>query len=152
MNHYGVARRTSKWPLPRLCFAFRRDRVNVAAHLVRELVAARGPPAAGLHETVIALAALHLGGRHGRRGDSRHRRLDDRQANAEQLEERIVDRHGQSPQPPPAWPPFAASSLRYSATGMPPQPQFSISTSWKTTQVHSGGFLSTSHRTWLTPL
>src|SRR5512132_2365114 len=43
----------------------------------------------------------------------------------------------------------ACRRLRYSATGMPPQPQFSISTSWKTTQVHSGGFLSTSNRTWL---
>src|SRR5258708_4917645 len=90
------------------------------------------------------------GGRHGRRGDAR--RLDDLGANAELLEERIADGHGKPPQPPPVWTPFAASSLRYSATGMPPQPQFSISTSWKTTQVHSGGFLSTSNRTWLTPL
>src|SRR5579859_302951 len=30
---------------------------------------------------------------------------------------------------------LAASNFRYSATGMLPQPQFSISTSWKTTQV-----------------
>src|SRR5258708_27627928 len=89
------------------------------------------------------------GGRHGRRGDAR--RLDDLRANAEQLEERIADGHGKPPQPPPVWTPFAASSLRYSATGMPPQPQFSISTSWKTSQVHSVGFLGPSNRTWLNP-
>ena len=51
----SVARRNSEGPLPRLCFAFRRDRVNVAAHLVSELASAREPPGEGWKALVEAI-------------------------------------------------------------------------------------------------
>ncbi|MDH7975315.1 hypothetical protein QH494_24275 [Sphingomonas sp. AR_OL41] len=45
----------------------------------------------------------------------------------------------------------AESDFRYSATGNPPRPQFSRSTSSKTTNVASGGFLRIFQRMSVTP-
>jgi hypothetical protein len=79
-------RRNSKRPLPRLCTTFRRDRVNVAAHLVSELASAREPPAERLDEPIIALPPLGLSG--GQCGVWQWRRA--RQPKAHEHRQRLV--------------------------------------------------------------
>jgi len=79
-------RRNSKRPLPRLCTTFRRDRVNVAAHLVGELAAPGEPPAERLDEPIIALPPFGLSG--GQRGVWQWRRAS--QPKAHEHRQRLV--------------------------------------------------------------